>query len=41
MLVEVWREVEGEDYSTTCCAVCGNNFDLGSVFAVALSDRGC
>ncbi len=40
MLIEMWREVVGEDYWSTCCAICGNDFDRGNVFPVALSDHG-
>lgn len=38
MLIELWRKVLGTDYSGTCCGICGNDFDRGSVFPVALTD---
>ncbi len=40
MLIELWRKVIATDYTNTCCAVCGNDFDRGSVFPVAFSDSG-
>ena len=40
MLIEMWRKVVGEDYQSTCCAICGNDFDRGNVFPVAFSDHG-
>ena len=40
MLIELWRKVLATDYSITCCAVCGNDFNRGSVFPVAASDGG-
>ncbi len=40
MLIELWRKVIATDYTNTCCAVCGNDFDRGSVFSVAFGDRG-
>ncbi len=27
MLIEMWRKVVGEDYWSTHCAICGNDFD--------------
>ncbi len=40
MLIEMWRKVVGEDYRSTHCAICGNDFDRGNVFPVAFSDHG-
>jgi len=40
MLIELWRKVVATDYKHTCCAVCGNDFDRGSVFPVAFTDDG-
>ncbi len=40
MLIELWRKVVGSDYTNTYCAVCGNDFDRGSVFPVAFGDSG-
>ena len=40
MLIELWRKFLATDYRTTCCAVCGNDFDRGTVFAVAFTDGG-
>ena len=40
MLVELWRKVLATDYTRTCCGVCGNDFDRGSDFPVAISDNG-
>ncbi len=40
MLIEFWRKVIATDYSATCCGVCGNDFDRGTVFAVAFTDSG-
>lgn len=40
MLIELWRRVLASDYSTTTCAVCGNDFDRGSVFPVVFGDQG-
>lgn len=40
MLIELWRKVLATDYVHTCCAICGNDFDRGTVFAVAFTDKG-
>lgn len=40
MLIELWRKVLATDYSTTVCAICGNELDRGTVFAVASADDG-
>jgi hypothetical protein len=40
MLIELWRKVVATDYTSTNCAVCGNDFDRGSVFPVAFTDDG-
>ena len=40
MLIELWRRVVASDYTQTTCAVCGNDFDRGSVFPVAFTDNG-
>ncbi len=40
MLIELWRKVVATEYTNTCCAICGNDFDRGSVFPVAFADDG-
>ncbi len=40
MLIELWRKETAEDYSVTPCAICGNDFELGSVYPVVAGDRG-
>lgn len=40
MLIELWRKVLATDYAHTCCGICGNDFDRGSVFPVAMTGRG-
>jgi hypothetical protein len=40
MLIELWRKETAEDYSVTPCAICGNDFELGSVYPVVGGDRG-
>jgi len=40
MLIELWRKVLAEDYTTCSCGICGNDFDRGSVFPVAAADDG-
>ena len=40
MLIELWRKVLATDYSSTCCGICGNDFDRGTVFPVAFTDDG-
>ena len=39
-LVELRGKVLANDYVVACCAVCGDDFELGSVFAVACTDNG-
>ncbi len=38
--IELWRKVLATDYSGTCCAICGNDFDRGTVFPVASGAHG-
>jgi len=40
VLIEFWRTIEASDYGICCCAICGNDFDRGSVFPVAFGDGG-
>ncbi|MBA2617238.1 MAG: hypothetical protein H0U91_03600 [Rubrobacter sp.] len=40
MLIELHRKVLATDYAHTCCAICGNDFDRGSVYPVAAGDQG-
>jgi hypothetical protein len=40
MLIALWRRVLASDYSTTTCAICGNDFDRGNVFSVVFGDGG-
>lgn len=40
MLIELWRKDPTVGYSGCCCVICGNDFELGSVYAVAHGDRG-
>ncbi len=40
MLIELWRKMVAEDYRSTVCAICGNDFELGSVYPVAAGDQG-
>ncbi len=40
MLIELWRKVLADDYAHTCCGICGNDFDRGTVFPVAFGDHG-
>lgn len=40
MLIELWRKETAEDYSITTCAICGDDFDRGSVFPVIFADQG-
>src|SRR5215212_2859604 len=40
MLIELWRRVLAEDYTTCSCGICGNDFDRGNVFPVAAADDG-
>jgi hypothetical protein len=39
MLIELWRKVLATDYSRTCCGICGNDFDRGTVFPMAFTDH--
>ena len=40
MLIEITRKLVAADASIDCCAICGNDLNLGSVYAVATADRG-
>jgi hypothetical protein len=40
MLIELWRQEENAFYSMTCCAICGDDFELGSVYVMVSGDRG-
>jgi hypothetical protein len=40
MLIELWRKVVATEYTHCLCAVCGNDFDRGTVYPVAFSDQG-
>lgn len=40
MLIELWRKEEDLGYSRTVCAVCGNDFGLGSVYPMIAGDQG-
>lgn len=40
MIIELWRKVVATEYSIPCCAICGNDFNRGSVSAVAKHDDG-
>ncbi len=40
MLIELWRKETVEQYSVTPCVICGNDFELGSVFPMVYGDRG-
>jgi hypothetical protein len=40
MLIELHRKQVAAEYSRTCCAVCGNDFDLGSVYPMVSGDQG-
>src|SRR5215213_6045832 len=40
VIIELWRKVIATAYSSTSCAICGNDFDRGSVFPVAAADDG-
>jgi hypothetical protein len=39
MLIELHRRVTGGEFSD-CCVICGNDFDLASVYAMATGDQG-
>lgn len=38
MRIEIWRKFIGTDYESTCCTLCGNDFQRGSVFPMAAGD---
>ena len=40
VLIELMRKVLAADASTDTCMICGNDFDLGSVYAHASTDEG-
>ena len=40
MLIELWRTEAQPLYSMTCCGICGNDFELGSVYPMIAGDRG-
>lgn len=40
MLIELWRTEAQPLYSNTCCAVCGNDFNLGTVYPMVAGDQG-
>lgn len=40
MLIELHRKEAGTDYAVTCCAICGDDFERGSVFCVIFADQG-
>ena len=40
MLIELWRKVIETDHSRSLCAVCGSEFERGTVFPVAFADDG-
>ncbi|MBA2783735.1 MAG: hypothetical protein H0T74_12605 [Rubrobacteraceae bacterium] len=40
MLIELWRKTVATSYSITSCAICGNDFDLGTVYPVVAGDQG-
>ncbi len=40
MLIELWRKMVADDYRNTCCAICGNDFERGSVYPVVAGDQG-
>jgi hypothetical protein len=40
MLIELWRKVLPDEPTTCSCGVCGNDFERGSVCAVAATDHG-
>jgi hypothetical protein len=40
MLIELWRKEIAEGRAITLCAICGNDFELGSVYPVVAGDRG-
>ena len=40
MLIELWRKESAEHYSVTPCAICGNDFELGTVYPIVAGDQG-
>jgi hypothetical protein len=40
VIIELQRKLVGAGAETDCYVICGNDFDLGSVYAVAAGDRG-
>jgi hypothetical protein len=40
MIIELWRKMVATEYSGCSCAICGNDFYRGNVFAVAAGDQG-
>jgi len=40
VLIELQRKLVAADASIDSCVICGNDFDLGSVYAVASEDQG-
>lgn len=39
MIIDLTRKLVATDPSIDSCAICGNDFDLGSVYAVATGDQ--
>jgi hypothetical protein len=37
MLIELYRKLVAADASTELCVICGNEFELGSVYPVAIA----
>jgi hypothetical protein len=40
MLIELWRKETADHYSVTSCVICGNDFELESVYPMVNGDRG-
>ena len=40
LLIELWRKLVAEEYTTCLCAICGNDFDRGNVFPMVSCDDG-
>ena len=40
MLIEIMRKLVATEPQSDVCVICGNDFDLGSVYAVAAGDKG-
>ncbi len=40
MLIELWRTEPSGPYSMTTCAICGDDFKLGTVYARIVADGG-